>query len=384
MNNKNVESAAPAILEHFRELDDPRRDINKRHKLIDIITIAICASICGADKWTQIADFGNAKCDWLCKFLELPNGIPSHDTFRRIFARITPESFHACFQTWVQSIFSATNGQVVAIDGKTARRSGNSKSDQPPLHIVSAWASANNILLGQIKTDDKSNEITAIPALLNMLDVAGCIVTIDAMGCQKKIAEQIVKANGDYIFGLKGNQSGLYDEVKQLFGELQDGPFDDVEESCYVTENKGHGRHELREYHVVKNLGIIGREIEWPGLQCFAKIISTRTQNEKTSVEERYYITTLNCNARRFGQAARSHWSVENSLHWILDMAFREDESRTWKDNAPENQALLNRLALSLLKQEKSYKRGIASKRLRAGWDSKYLELILTPPKKCA
>ena len=384
MNDKNMESATPSILEHFRDLDDPRSDINKMHNLNDIITIAICASICGADKWTQIADFGRAKRDWLCKILELPNGIPSHDTFRRVFTRIAPESFHACFQTWVQSIFTATNGQVVAIDGKTARRSGNARSGQPPLHIVSAWASENNLLLGQVKTDAKSNEITAIPALLKMLDVAGCIVTIDAMGCQKKIAEQIVEANGDYIFGLKGNQSGLQEEVKQLFSELENGPFDDVEESHYVTENKGHGRHELRKYHVVKNLGIIGREIEWPGLQCFAKIISARTQNGKTSVEERYYITTLACNAQRFGDAARSHWSVENSLHWVLDMAFREDESRTWKDNAPENLALLNRLTLSLLKQEKTYKRGIASKRLRAGWDSKYLELLLTPPKKCA
>ena len=384
MNDKTLESATPSILEHFHDLDDPRSDINKMHNLNDIITITICASICGADKWTQIADFGSAKRDWLCKILELPNGIPSHDTFRRVFAKINPESFHACFQTWVKSIFSATKGQVVAIDGKTARRSGNAKSGQSPLHIVSAWASENNLLLGQVKTDEKSNEITAIPSLLKMLDVAGCIVTIDAMGCQKKIAKQIVEAKGDYIFGLKGNQSGLQDEVKQLFSELENGPFDDVEESHYVTENKGHGRHELREYHVVKNLGVIGREVEWPGLQCFAKIISTRIQNEKTSVEERYYITTLECDAKRFGQAARSHWSVENSLHWVLDMAFREDESRTWKDNAPENLALLNRLTLSLLKQEKTYKRGIASKRLRAGWDSKYLELLLTPPQKCA
>lgn len=371
---------AASIVACFADLTDPRVERTKRHDLFEIIVIALCASISGADDWVEVEEFGRCKETWFKSFLALPNGIPSHDTFGRVFARLDTQEFHRCFMTWVQAITEVIKGQVIAIDGKTVRRSHNRGRGKQAIHMVNVWASANGLVLGQMKVAEKSNEITAIPELLRMLDVSGCIVTIDAMGCQKEIAKEIVAGGADYVLAVKENQGKLHGEVRDLFHGAKAFDYEAVPNESCVTSTKGHGRIETRECRVIadpKTLEYVGEREHWANLRSVAEITSTRRVGEEVTVEARYYISSLPGGAERLSGAVRSHWSIENSLHWVLDIAFREDESRVREGHGAENLAVLRQMSLNLLKQEATLKVGIKAKRLKAGWDNAYLLKIL-------
>ncbi len=362
------------IATHFADLPDPRIDRCKRHDLLGIVTIALCGVICGADTWADIARFGQAKRAWLETLVPLPHGIPSHDTFGRVFAALDPAAFEQAFLGWVGALVTATEGAVVAIDGKTARRSHDRSRDRGPLHLVSAWATANHVVLGQVATDDRSNEITAIPALLDALDLADTVVTIDAIGCQTAIADQIIAGDGDYVLALKANQETLHELVGHHFAvaEVPVG---------HRTVDKDHGRLEIRSCQVADDPRVIGwldPDGAWAGLQSVAAVTGERHVDGTVTAETRYYLTSLPADAVRIGQAVRAHWGIENGLHWVLDVAFREDESRVRTGHAAENLALLRKLALTLLKRESTAKAGITGKRLMCGWDDAYLTKVLT------
>ncbi|MEH1938857.1 MAG: ISAs1 family transposase [Nostoc sp.] len=366
------------IADHFLGIEDPRIDRTKRHNLIDIMTIAIIAVICGADGWVGIETYGCAKYEWLTTFLELPNGIPSHDTFARVFAQINPQQFQSCFLDWMKSIQKVTNGEVVAIDGKILRGSYDTNNEQSAIQIVSAWATTNKLVLGQIKVDSKSNEITAIPELLKILELSGCLVTIDAIGCQKEIVRLITQQNADYVITLKKNQGNLYDEVEKLFQFVISTGFEGIEHSTYKTEERGHGRHEIRHYMMLSGIGSrLNPDSVWSNFNSVGMVESVRSLNGETTVETRYFISSLKSNVEQFANSIRSHWGVENSLHWILDVALREDDCRIRKDNAPQNFAILRHIAVNLLTQEKRRKRGIKNKQFLAAMDNKYLLSIL-------
>ncbi|MHC5763869.1 ISAs1 family transposase [Nostoc sp.] len=366
------------IADHFLGIEDPRIDRTKRHNLIDIMTIAVCAVICGADGWVAIETYGCAKYEWLKTFLELPNGIPSHDTFARVFAQINPQQFQSCFVGWMKSISRITNGEVVAIDGKTLRRSYDESNEQSAIQMVSAWATTNKMVLGQVKVDEKSNEITAIPELLKVLELSGCIVTIDAIGCQKEIVKLITSQNADYVIALKKNQGNLYDEVEKLFSSGIATGFDGIKHSTYKTEETGHGRHEIRNYVMFSQIeSRLNSDSIWSNFNSVGMVESVRSFNGETTVETRYFISSLESDAKQFGNSIRSHWGIENSLHWLLDVALREDDCRIRKDNAPQNFAILRHIAVNLLTQEKRVKRGIKNKQFLAAMDNKYLLSIL-------
>lgn len=375
-----TKSSIANIAKHFIELDDPRRDQTKHHNLLDIIVIAICAIICGANHWTEMEIFGQAKHKWFKSFLELPNGIPSHDTFRRVFTLMDPEQFKKCFLSWVQSISQITEGEVIAIDGKQLRRSHDKASGKKAIHMVSAWATKNHLVLGQEKVDEKSNEITAIPRLLEVLEISGCIITIDAMGCQKEIAKQIRTKTGDYVLALKGNHKNLFNDVKNVFKKSFDKSLREINVSYDKTSEVSHGRREIRECWTisVEDITDLLRSKGWTDLKTIVCIKSERVLKNKKEEETRYFISSLESNAKKHLQAVRSHWGIENSLHWVLDMSFREDESRVRTGNSPENFAILRHFALNFLKQEKSQNCGIESKRKKAGWDEDYLLKILS------
>lgn len=375
------------LLDHFSSLEDPRVERTKKHLLHDMLTIAICGFICGVDNWVELEVFGKAKKDWFKTFLALPNGIPSHDTFGRLFAELNPEAFSRCFMQWVKAIAEVTAGEVVAIDGKTLRRSFDRAASKSAIHMVSAWASKNSLVLGQVKTEEKSNEITAIPKLLELLHVQGCIVTIDAMGCQRDIVERIVEKGADYVISLKGNQSALQKEVEALFGEAREESFETVPHAYTETVEKEHGRFERRRYWTTGMLTVIKEQKKWPSLTSVGMVESERTVDGITSREVRYFISSLpGDDAEKFANAVRSHWTVENNLHWVLDMAFDEDRCRVRKDNAPENMAMLRHVALNLIKADTLVKKGIQTRRKLAGWDERYLAHLLgvkgayTPP----
>jgi predicted transposase YbfD/YdcC len=366
-----------SILNHFSVISDHRVDRTKKHSLINIIVIAICAVICGADSFVEIEEFGNSSIDWLKTFLHLENGIPSHDTFGRVFSLIDPNEFKKCFLNWIKEVSKITNGEIVSIDGKTVRRSYDKRSNKSAIHLVSAWANANSLVLGQVKVDSKSNEITAIPELLKLLEIKGCIVTIDAMGCQKKIATAIVNKEADYILALKGNQGNLYQETVEFFENAQTKNFEGMEHESHVTKEKGHGREEIREYRMVRDIDWLPSKNEWTKLNSIGMVIATRIIDNNITTDVRYYISSLKNGIQEFANGVRSHWGIENKLHWVLDVQLREDDSRIRKENAPENFSILRHVALNLLRQEKSLKRGIKTKRLKAAVDCKYREKVL-------
>ncbi|QJB42914.1 ISAs1-like element ISAsp2 family transposase [Dolichospermum flos-aquae] len=366
------------IVDHFKDLEDKRVERTKRHKLIDIVTIAICAVICGVDSWVLMEAYGKKKEKWLKQFLELPNGIPSHDTFARVFARIDPQQFQNCFLSWIKSINKITEGEVIAIDGKTLRHSYDKGKDKGAIHMVSAWATSNKLVLGQCKVEEKSNEITAIPELIKVLDIAGCLVTIDAMGCQKEIVKSIAEKSGEYIIALKKNQGNLYKNVEEIFKEAISKGFEGFKYSEFHTKEDKHGREEIRHYLMLSDIEErIDTDKKWVNLQSVGMVEYIRKVNGKTKVETGYYISSLTNNAKLLGESVRTHWGIENSLHWVLDVAFREDDCRIRKDNAPQNFAVIRHIAVNLLGKEKSQKLGTKSKQFCAGWDDEYLEKIL-------
>lgn len=360
----------------FETIEDPRHH-NTLHKLIDVIIITICGVVSGADTYEQIENFGKKRKRWLQKFLELPCGIPSHDTFGRIFERLNPQEFQSSFKKWIASVATQTKGKVVAIDGKTLRRSHDKSDNKKAIHMISAWASSNQVILGQLKTEEKSNEITAIPYLLKLLDLSGCIITIDAMGTQKKIAKAITEQKSDYILALKENHKTLYEETTRFFDNMASMKNDGYTFDEYTTVDGGHGRVETRKYAVTSDIDWLEDKENWPGLKSLGMVERTREINGESSHEKRYYISSLDCNAQVFGDAVRQHWGIENSVHWVLDIAFREDESRIRKGSGPENFAVIRHIALNLLKENTSFRGSIKSKRLNAAMDEQYLKEVI-------
>jgi predicted transposase YbfD/YdcC len=374
-----MENQSPkSLIEHFSVIDDPRIDRSKLHKLIDILVIAICATICGAEGWEDFELFGNCKLDWFKTFLQLPNGIPSHDTFRRVFARLDPTQFQQAFLDWVRSVTRLTKGEVVAIDGKQLRRSHDQAAGKHAIQMVSAWAEENRLVLGQTKIAEKTSEIAAIPQLLRVLEIRGCIVTTDALGCQTEIAEAIIDRQADYVLAVKGNQNHLFEDVVKYFDWALEEKFKQTAYTVDETLDGDHGRVEVRRCYASEDIEWLRRKAEWRGIRSIAMVESQRSVGEhEPSRERRYYISSLAADAKALNRVIRSHWSIENSLHWVLDIAFREDESRIRKDHGPENMATLRHIALNLLKQDKSIKVGIKSKRKNAGWDERYLLKVL-------
>ena len=358
-------------LQFFAGMKDPRLERTKDHLLLDIIFITIAAVICGAETWNDIEAFGKAKQEWLKSFLKLPNGIPTHDTFNRVYAALDSKELGQCFLSWTQSVTKLTAGEVVSIDGK-ALRGSRDQGKKSIVHMVSAWAGTNNIVLGQQKVDSKSNEITAIPPLLAVLVLKGCIVTIDAMGCQKDIASAIVAKEADYILAVKGNQGELHQHLQESFRFIQPS-------SVAQEIDLGHGRIEKRVCSVINDLSMIEQKDQWIKLHSLIKIDAERQikSTGETQKETRYYISSLQSDAQQLNRCVRSHWKIENSLHWVLDVAFHEDQSRKRAGKAAENFSVINRIALNLLKNEVSTKQGVKGKRLKAGWSTDYLEQVL-------
>jgi predicted transposase YbfD/YdcC len=364
------------IQDHFADLTDPRRR-EVTYPLIHIVTIALCAVVCGADDFVSIAEYGRKKQAWLAQFLDLSAGIPSHDRFNAVLGALKPAEFERCLLSWITALHEVTRGQIVAIDGKTLRRSFDAASSKSAIHMVSAWATANCISLGQVVVDEKSNEITAIPKLLEILVLSGCLVTIDAMGCQTEIAEKIIAADADYVLAVKGNQPTLHNGIVKFFLDHLEDDFERVKVSRCQTQEKGHGREETRTYFVCAAPDDLPDRRRWKNLRAIGIAINDTLRDGKQTSEVRYYILSKQLSAKKFGEAVRAHWSIENRLHWQLDVTFGEDQSRIRKGHADANFSILRRAALSLLKNNRTNKVGIKNKRLAAGWDNDYLAQVL-------
>jgi predicted transposase YbfD/YdcC len=363
------------VRDFFQDFPDPRREHLRLHSLWDIIGLTLCATICGCDTVVEIHEYGLKKFDFLTTFLDFENGVPSHDTIGRVFSRLNPEKFRACFANWTESLAKAVTGRVIAIDGKTLRRAHD--KNQKPLHLVSAFATENRLVLCQQAVDDKSNEITAIPELIKMLDVRKAIVTIDAIGCQKEIAAQIKDQGADYVLALKDNQPKLHEEVQELFTKGLDTEFAGMKHQECETLEEGHGRTESRTYHLIRpSKEWLQRHPEWKGLKTIGMVFSERQVGDaEPTGETRFFINSIALNVATFARAVRSHWAIENNLHWVLDVSFREDENRSRKDHAAENLAWIRRLTASLLARDGT-KVGVSCKRKMAGWDDEFLLAI--------
>jgi predicted transposase YbfD/YdcC len=342
-----------SFVEHFTTLKDPRIERHKRHELMDILVLSVCAVLSGADGWEAIAEFGRSKLEWLRRFVPLSNGVPSHDCMAYVISRLSPEGFRNCFVRWTESVRERMPDKVVAVDGKTSRGSRDRKRDRNPLHTVSAWAGANRLVLGQERTEEKSNEITAIPRLVELLELEGCLVTIDALGCQKDIAEQIVEQGGDYVLGLKGNQGGLHEAVGDYFTTAQAADFRSVRYDYAEEIDSEHGRLERRRYWITEDLGTLPHPERWRGLQSIGLVERECLEEGKRRLEQRYLITSIAAEARRLAGAVRGHWGVENRLHWRLDVVFREDESHIRIGQAPAIMTAIRHLCLNLFQIEK-------------------------------
>ena len=375
-----IEREPSSIVEHCGRLEDPRIERAKRHDLLDIIVITLCGVICGADNWVEVEEFGKAKEEWFRRFLKLPNGIPSHDTFGRVFSLLDPEQFANCFLEWVRSVSELALAEVVAIDGKTLRGCHGRSHGRGPLHMVSARATEHRMVLGQIRTEAHSNEITAIPELLKVLELKGCLVTIDAVGCQQNIAQQVVEGGADYLLAVKANQGELHENIKDLFACGERSGWDGVAYSYHKQVGKGHGRLENRQCWVItdpEELTYVDPKRRWPGLGAVARVSYRRNADTGSPADTRYYICSRPAQAATLLAAIRSHWSIENSVHWVLDVAFDEDRSRVRTGHADQNLAVIRHWALNLLKQEPTAKVGIKARRKKAGWDFDYLLKVL-------
>jgi predicted transposase YbfD/YdcC len=364
------------IADHFADLTDPRRR-EVVHPLINIVTIALCAVICGADDFVSIASYGREKQKWLAKFLDLGAGIPSHDRFNAVFAALRPGEFEKCLLSWITALHEITGGRIVAIDGKTLRRSFDAASSKSAIHMVSAWATANCISLGQVVVDEKGNEITAIPKLLELIEISGCLVTIDAMGCQTEIAAKIVDSGADYVLAVKGNQPTLQQGIMDFFEEHIEDDFARQQVSRHETQETAHGRDETRSYYVCPVPESLPDRHRWKKLAALGLTINRTVRNGQESSEVRIYILSKKLSAKKFAAAVRGHWSIENRLHWQLDVTFGEDQSRLRKGHVDANFSILRRTALSLLKNNRQRKIGVKNKRLTAGWNDDYLAQVL-------
>jgi predicted transposase YbfD/YdcC len=368
-----------SLLKHLESLPDPRAEKNRKHLLVDVVAIAVCGVLVGCDGPTAIRLWAEQREDWLRRFLTLPEGLPSKDCLRRVLSRLKPDAFARCFSAWIaECITSDSEGRLIAIDGKTLRRSHDKKNQLGALHVVSAWASDAGFSLGQLATDGKSNEITAIPELLDAIDLEGAVVTIDAMGCQKEIAEKIVKEGGDYVLALKGNHQKLHDAVRDHFDALHQSDFDGSDCRRRQTKGKRHGRVERRYYYQAPLPDSLQPLAEgWEGLMTIGQVVSITERDGRETSEVRYYLSSLKPGVKRFAEAVRGHWSIENSLHWVLDVTFREDESRSRDRRLAENLAALRRLAIGLLNQHPA-KHSLKSKQRIAGWNADFLAEVLT------
>ena len=359
------------LLEHFSSLEDPRVERNQRHALLDIVLLTVCAVVSGADGWESIEEFGREKLDWLRQFGRFANGVPSHDCIANVISRLTPKGFGECFRSWTQAVAGAAGGEIIAVDGKSARGSQDRARGRRPLHMVSAWACRNRLVLGQEATEEKSNEITAIPKLLELLALKGAIVTIDAMGCQRAIAAQIVAQDGDYVLGLKGNQSALQESVEDFFQVALAAEFAAVAHDTYEEVDKDHGRLEVRRYWITEDLRTLPDNPQWAGLRSIGMVERRCLIGTTETVEQRYFINSIPAQAKRFATAVRGHWGVENRLHWRLDVLFNEDASRIRKGHAPAIMTTIRHLAMNLFEQEASKLR-LSQKRRKAAWNDNY------------
>jgi predicted transposase YbfD/YdcC len=373
MESQHVKETS--IMQSFSVLPDPRKNRNQVHSLFDIITIAILAILCGADDWTEVSFWGEANLSWLQDRGICPDGIPSHDTFSRFFRFVDPNAFEQCFISWTQKVAKVVGG-VIALDGKRICNSGS--GEERAIHLVSAFSVENDMVLGQLATETKSNEITAFPLLIDLLDIQKAIVTIDAAGCQKEIASKIRSQKGDYVLALKGNQGSLHAEVENFFNQALQVTPDEAGCDHYINEEKSRGRHEIREVWATEELSWLLQKDAWKDLTSIVCLKSRRTIKGKETTEFRYYISSLPPDAWKIGKAIRSHWSVENKLHWQLDVSYGEDDCKIRKDNGAENFSVIRRATLNLLKADKKTKAGIKNKRSKAGWDKNYMLKVLS------